>query len=68
MEEWSKEEEEAYYKQKKIYAILLLVGIFYPWVYDLVQLIRSGFVEYFSDPWNYVDFIYIYGGIANAFL
>jgi len=68
MESWTEEEEKTYYKQKKIFAILLMVGIFYPWIYDLVQLVRSGPMEYASDPWNYVDFIYIYGGIANAIL
>lgn len=45
----------------------LLVGIFYPWMYDGVQLIRDP-MDYFSDPWNYVDFLYIYGSLTNIVL
>ena len=47
------------------YSLMLLAGIFYPWMYDLVQLIKDGPREYFSDPWNYIDFLYIYGSLSN---
>lgn len=47
------------------FSLLLLAGIFYPWMYDLVQFIKDGPKVYFSDPWNYVDFFYIYGSLAN---
>ena len=53
---------------QKVYAILLLVGIAYPAAYDLTQLIRGGVLEYVSDPYNFADFIYIWGSIANSFL
>lgn len=48
-----------------VYIILLIVGIIYPFIYDLSQLIRSGLSDYLSDPWNYADMIYIYGSITN---
>ena len=53
---------------QKIYAILLLVGIAYPAAYDCTQLIRGGLAEYVSDPYNFADFIYIWGSIANSVL
>jgi len=51
-----------------IYTIVLALGIIYPWIYDFIQLINDGPRVYFSDPWNYVDFVYIYGSIANIVL
>jgi hypothetical protein len=51
-----------------IYTIILAIGIIYPWIYDLIQLINDGPIVYFNDPWNFVDFIYIYGSIANIVL
>jgi hypothetical protein len=50
------------------WTMLLLVGIAYPWGYDLVQLIKDGPVSYFSDPWNYIDFVYIYGSLLNLYM
>ena len=47
------------------YAIALGVGILYPWIYDLIQLCKDGPKAYFSDMWNYADFIYIYGSLIN---
>jgi hypothetical protein len=38
-----------------LYGILLFVGIAYPMCYDLYQLQKTGFKEYFSDPQNYSD-------------
>ena len=52
----------------RVYQILLIFGILYPWWYDTRQLFRSGFREYFSDMSNYFDMLYIYGGIANVIL
>jgi len=57
------EEEEHFY-----WTILLFCGIFYSWIYDLIQLIQDGPVVYFGDPWNYIDFVYIYGSLLNLFL
>jgi hypothetical protein len=47
------------------FSLMLLAGIFYPWMYDLIQLIKDGPRAYFSDPWNYIDFLYIYGSLSN---
>ena len=52
----------------RLYVILLMVGIFYPWLYDFTQLIRGGLSDYLSDPWNYADMLYIYGSIINCIL
>lgn len=51
-----------------IYTLILAVGIIYPWIYDLIQLVSDGPTVYFQDPWNFVDFIYIYGSITNIIL
>ena len=53
---------------QRIYAILMVVGIIYPWVYDMLQLFRGGLENYVSDPWNFLDFLYIWGSIANCVL
>jgi hypothetical protein len=34
----------------------------------MTQMARGGLVEYFSDPQNYADLLYIYGSIANIVL
>ena len=47
------------------WTLLLFFGILYPWAYDFIQLIQDGPAAYFGDPWNYVDFIYIYGSLLN---
>lgn len=44
------------------------MGIIYPMVYDLSQLCKAGFSAYFSDVGNYVDFVYIWGSVANGIL
>ena len=49
----------------KIYPGLLAIGILYPWIYDLIQLINDGPKVYFLDSWNWIDFFYIYGSILN---
>ena len=52
----------------KVYQYMLVVGIIYPFWYDSLQLYRSGFVAYFTDLSNYLDLLYIYGGITNVVL
>lgn len=52
----------------KVYTAILALGIIFPWLYDLLQLVQDGPKVYFSDPWNFVDFLYIYGSIANIIL
>ena len=44
------------------------IGIFYPFLYDTVQLCISGCADYFKDAWNWTDFIYQYTGILNLIL
>ena len=50
------------------YAIWLCIGIIYPACYDLLQLYRDGIAEYCSDLYNFADFIYIWGSLANSIL
>lgn len=52
----------------RTYQILLCCGIVYPFWYDTMQLYRSGFKAYFADVANYLDLLYIYGGITNVVL
>lgn len=47
---------------------MLAVGILYPWLYDMTQMFRGGFYDYFSDLQNYADMLYIYGSLVNIFL
>jgi len=54
--------------EKRLLTIGLAIGIVYPAIYDGLQLYLSGICDYLSDPWNYIDFLYIYGSIANVFL
>ena len=54
--------------EKRLITIGLAIGIVYPAIYDGLQLYLSGICDYLSDPWNYIDFLYIYGSIANVFL
>lgn len=48
------------------YAIILLGGIFYPFVYECVQLCRQGFVTYFTSIKNWGDVLYIFGSIGMS--
>lgn len=54
--------------EKKLLIIGLALGIIYPAIYDGIQLYLSGICDYINDPWNYIDFLYIYGSISNCFL
>jgi len=42
-----------------------MVAIIYPTIYEIVQQYKIGFRKYFSDPFNYSDILYTWGGIAN---
>lgn len=55
-------------QEQILYASLLTVGILYPAAYDLTQLQRGGLLDYVSDPWNFADFVYIWGSVANSIL
>ena len=48
------------------YAIILLGGILYPFVYECVQLWRQGFVAYFTSLKNWGDVLYIFGSIGMS--
>lgn len=41
------------------YAVLLGFGICYAFLYDLTQVCRIGVINYYSDPWNFIDSLYI---------
>ena len=45
---------------------MLIIGTAYPLLYDIVQLFRLGIVDYFSDYWNYIDFIYMFASIVQV--
>ena len=47
-----------------MYPMAMALCIFYPYVYDTIQLIKMKH-KYFYDPWNISDFIYQYCGIIN---
>ena len=55
-------------ESQMVYAILLAVGILYPWLYDMSQMVRGGVYAYFSDVQNFADLLYIYGSIGNIIL
>ena len=50
------------------YQILLIVAIIYPFWYETTQMFKSGVCQYLSEIPNYLDMLYIYGGIANVIL
>ena len=52
-------------EEKRIYSILLALGIMYPTLYDWSQMFRSGLSEYLADMWNYIDMLYIWSSIGN---
>jgi hypothetical protein len=43
-----------------------LGGIFYPFCYELVQLWRQGFIQYFTSVKNWGDVFYIFGSIGMS--
>lgn len=50
------------------YQIMLIVAIIYPFWYETTQMLKSGICVYLSEMPNYLDLLYIYGGIANVVL
>ena len=44
---------------------ILLVGIVYPTIYDLIQLYNAGWADYFNDVWNLLDVCFYVSGILN---
>lgn len=46
----------------------LAICLVYPAIYDLTQLKKQGFREYFSEKWNWADQAHILGGLANILL
>jgi hypothetical protein len=51
-----------------VYTLLLLLGIVYPLQYETRQLFHVGLTEYLININNYMDFLYIWGSIANVVL
>lgn len=58
------------FNQKTVvtYAVLLGIGILYAFVYDLSQIIKLGVIDYYSDPWNFIDSMYIVVSIGQVIL
>mgnify|MGYP001005537399 CR=1 FL=1 len=48
------------------YAIILLGGIIYPLIYELLVMIKKGFFNYIGDLSNIIDVLYIVGSIAMS--
>jgi hypothetical protein len=46
------------------YNIVLLIGVAYPALYELMQMFKGGFIDYFADTGNYIDLVYIWGSIG----
>jgi len=53
-------------ERKNFYVFILAASMIYTWIYDVIQLCKTGPLDYLSDPWNYVDFFYIYGSLGNC--
>lgn len=47
------------------YMYIICFCLTYPVFYDGTQMVKQG-MEYFTDPWNYVDMIHITMGYANV--
>lgn len=46
----------------------MAIGILYPALYDMSQIVRIGPIAYFSDSANYGDMLYISNSIINIFM
>lgn len=55
-------------QELQTYQILLVIAIIYPFWYESTQMCRMGFSVYLAEVANYLDLLYIYGGIANVVL
>ena len=52
--------------KRAILSKLIIIGIFYPIVEELLQLGVAGFRDYFLDPANWANIVYIVAGILNV--
>ena len=52
---------------EKILLVIIMIALIYPVVYDGTQMIKQG-LEYFNDPWNYIDIFNITLGYYNCYL
>jgi hypothetical protein len=52
----------------KYYSIILLLGILYPAIYEIIQMFKIGLEDYFTDLGNYADLVYIFGSVAMSFV
>ena len=52
-------------RQKVIdFTFILMIGIVYSTMYNILQMLTMGPIKYFSELWNWLDLIYIVCGIA----
>ena len=49
-----------------MYAYLMMIGIFYPLSYDIIQLKKQG-KDYFLDAWNFTDVLFSFSGLLVIF-
>lgn len=45
---------------------ILLAGVAYPLIYEIIQMIKAGPVDYFSDTGNLIDIVYIGSSIVMS--
>ena len=62
-----KDGDEPKYKENP-YALGLLVGIFYPFVYECIQAYNIGLADYATDLGNYFDMLYILSSVAMSLI
>jgi len=53
---------------KEVFEIMIIFGVIYPAVYDMVQMYKTGIQKYFTQLSNYGDMIYVWGSVLNVIL
>jgi hypothetical protein len=48
--------------------IIILACLGYPLVFEFIQVIKFGFINYFSDLANYMDVVFIGGSVVMALI
>jgi len=51
-------------EEKVVYITLIVIGFSFPFVYELVQMAKTG-TRYFKDSWNYTDISFSIVGLVN---
>lgn len=56
------------FELQEVYIIIMAVLLTYPMIYDMLQLCKSGPIDYFSEFWNYLDQCHIWLGYVNLII